>query len=74
MTKLTVANGAVCLSIASSTIENALQVAKANQSLCDVIEIRLDTIKGAGAADFIGQLDKPLLFTNRYKKEGGQFS
>ena len=63
----------ICVSIAASTAATALAGAKEVEAKADVIEIRLDSQKDPEVRTFIGQLDRPLLFTNRPIWEGGGF-
>lgn len=55
-------------------MEKALAAALAVEPFADVIEIRLDSLETPRITPFTTGLQKPLLFTNRAKWEGGSFS
>ena len=61
----------ICVSIASTKIETALDIAKQAEEQADIIEIRLDAMAQPAVDPFIAGLSKPLLFTNRPEWEGG---
>ncbi|MBU0961159.1 MAG: type I 3-dehydroquinate dehydratase [Proteobacteria bacterium] len=63
----------ICVSIGRETIDDALAAADSAASLADVLEIRLDSLSVPAISPFISTLNKPLLFTNRPKWEGGHF-
>lgn len=68
----------ICVSIAapaSSADPTAAALAAAIKAapLADVIEIRLDSLAVKDVLPFTGNIDKPLLFTNRPAWEGGRF-
>jgi 3-dehydroquinate dehydratase type I len=63
----------VCVSVASESVAQALDIAKHSESLADVIEIRLDSLSQPAIEPFVKNLTKPLLFTNRAEWEGGLF-
>jgi len=64
----------ICVSIASTKIEIALDIAKQAEEQADIIEIRLDALAQPAVAPFIAGLSKPLLFTNRPDWEGGNYN
>lgn len=63
----------VCVSVAATTVEEALTCATLAQESADVIEIRLDFLDVPAVKPFIDKLNKPLLFTNRPEWEGGNY-
>lgn len=63
----------ICVSIGRETIDDALAAADSAAALADVMEIRLDSLAVPAISPFITTLNKPLLFTNRPKWEGGLF-
>jgi len=63
----------VCVSVASETADQAIEIAKHSEPHADVIEIRLDSLSQPDVAPFMKNLVKPLLFTNRPTWEGGAF-
>ncbi len=62
-----------CVSIGEKSQQLALQAAQDISSQADVIEIRLDCMDTIQVAPFLKSLNKPTLFTNRPKWEGGSF-
>jgi 3-dehydroquinate dehydratase-1/3-dehydroquinate dehydratase/shikimate dehydrogenase len=67
-------NGKICVSIAESDSERALEVAAGAAEQAAVLEIRLDALARPAVAPFVEQLDVPLLFTCRPIWEGGGFT
>jgi len=63
----------ICVSIASTKTETALDIAKQAEEQADIIEIRLDALAQPAVDPFIAGLSKPLLFTNRPDWEGGNY-
>jgi len=64
----------ICVSIARKSIDDAVVVAESVSSQADVLEIRLDALENPDVSPFLKKIETPLLFTNRPKWEGGQFS
>ena len=64
----------ICVSVASTIIETALDIAKQAEEQADIIEIRLDVLEQPAVDPFIAGLSKPLLFTNRPDWEGGNYT
>ncbi len=64
-------DGKICVSIAASTVTEALKIARTVTT--DVLEIRLDSLVKAAIRPFFDTLKTPLLFTNRPVWEGGNF-
>ena len=64
----------ICVSIGRETIDDALAVADSVAPLADVLEIRLDRLAVPAVSPFVSSLSVPLLFTNRPRWEGGNFS
>lgn len=62
----------ICISIAASDIDQALEAAQAATKQAQVIEIRLDTLKNPDVKPFVELIKTPLLFTNRPTWEGGE--
>ena len=72
------AAGVVCVVIAADAAAGdpqaeALGAAKQAEATADVIEIRLDSIPQPEIGNFIKELSRPLLFTNRPLWEGGLY-
>jgi len=63
----------ICVSIMADSTAAAISLARQNQEVADVLEIRLDRLADPSIAPFTEALRKPLLFTNRAKWEGGHF-
>lgn len=63
----------ICLSLAESTVSEALALAQRFEAQADVIEVRLDLLDKPVVAPFIDRLSTPLLFTNRPQWEGGNW-
>jgi 3-dehydroquinate dehydratase-1/3-dehydroquinate dehydratase/shikimate dehydrogenase len=68
----------VCVSIAAEAAAvdpqaEVLGAARQAEALADVIEIRLDSIPQPEINNFIKELNRPLLFTNRAQWEGGLY-
>lgn len=63
----------ICVSVTGKTTKEAIAVAQQAESLADVIEIRLDSLAKPDVHAFIKALKKPLLFTNRPTREGGNY-
>ncbi|MBU0943091.1 MAG: type I 3-dehydroquinate dehydratase [Proteobacteria bacterium] len=63
----------ICVSIGRETIDDVLAAADSVGSGADVLEIRLDSLAVPAISPFVNTLQKPLLFTNRPKWEGGRF-
>ncbi|MGV1097792.1 type I 3-dehydroquinate dehydratase [Thiovibrio sp. JS02] len=61
----------LCVSIAGADVAEALALAKKNEAVADVLEIRLDSMRQPAIAPFLAELAKPLLFTHRPAWEGG---
>jgi len=66
--------GKICVSIAGHDLAMTLASAKEAESLADVLEIRLDAMADPAVQPFLDSINKPLLFTNRAKWEGGAFN
>ncbi|OGQ98136.1 MAG: type I 3-dehydroquinate dehydratase [Deltaproteobacteria bacterium RIFOXYD12_FULL_55_16] len=71
MAPATTTSRRLCVSIASATSAEALTLARESEAVADVIEIRLDSMTDPDIPLFLGQLSRPLLFTNRPAWEGG---
>ncbi len=66
--------GKVCVVVAENTVAASLHLAKQQQALADVIEIRLDTLCDPAIQPFMNELSAELLFTMRPTWEGGNFA
>ncbi len=64
----------ICVSIAGKSRRDILESAEQAEPLADVLEIRLDGIDKPEIKPFLQGLNKPVLFTNRAKWEGGNFA
>lgn len=63
--------GQICLSINGTSAEMVLEVAARHGADADIVEIRLDLLDKPECQPFFKKIDRPLLFTNRPKWEGG---
>jgi 3-dehydroquinate dehydratase-1/3-dehydroquinate dehydratase/shikimate dehydrogenase len=64
----------VCVSVAGQDSAVMLTSAQQAEPLADILEIRLDGLQTPATEPFLQGLTTPLLFTNRAKWEGGNFS
>lgn len=64
----------ICVSIAESDIQTAIDAAQNAVGQADVIEIRLDALTSPTITPFIDDIPAPVLFTNRPTWEGGNYS
>jgi 3-dehydroquinate dehydratase-1/3-dehydroquinate dehydratase/shikimate dehydrogenase len=65
--------GGICASVAAPDWQAALDTARPVAGLVDVVEIRLDTMAEINLPAMCRCIERPLLFTNRPKWEGGAF-
>jgi 3-dehydroquinate dehydratase-1 len=64
----------ICVALSGATSADILASAHQAADRADVLEIRLDSMTDPAITPFLGTLATPLLFTNRAKWEGGNFS
>ncbi len=70
----TVKTPAVCGAVRSNTVAGMIKtVKKAFSEGADLVELRIDAIKGASGLDELFKIKKPIILTNRPKREGGEF-
>ncbi len=68
----------ICIPITAGNIDDALSEASLASKHADLIELRLDYISGIGNAEtclekFLEAKTRPIIVTNRPKREGGNF-
>jgi 3-dehydroquinate dehydratase / shikimate dehydrogenase len=63
----------ICVPIVGPTMSRALEDIPKASELADIIELRLDLIDDVNLANLLKATDKPVIVTNRNKREGGQF-
>ena len=64
----------ICVSIAESQVQAAIDAAQNVAEQADVIEIRLDALTSPTITPFIDNISTSILFTNRPTWEGGNYS
>jgi 3-dehydroquinate dehydratase / shikimate dehydrogenase len=67
----------ICLVCAADTISAALRLAAENRRGVDLLELRVDHLRGdetAAAARFPGLVDLPVILTVRRERDGGRFA
>jgi 3-dehydroquinate dehydratase type I len=65
--------GKLCVPIVETSVERAYTAIKEADRLADLIELRVDYLRGVDLALFLGNRLKPLIVTNRRKEEGGRY-
>ena len=65
--------GKICLPIVETTLEKAFRAVEEGNRLADLIELRVDYLKGAGWEKLLKAGKKPLIVTNRRRAEGGRY-
>ena len=63
----------ICVPIVGPGMQQALKDLHDAESYADLIELRLDLIKESDLKQLIDKSRKPVIVTNRSKKEGGQY-
>jgi len=63
----------VCLPIVEKTAKNALKAIKKANGLADLIELRMDYLRGSELGPLLNAREKPFIITNRRKEEGGKY-
>ena len=63
--------GRICVAVAAENAEGAVALARPVLPLVDVVEVRLDAMVRPQVATCCRLIDRPLLFTNRARWEGG---
>ena len=63
----------ICVPIIGPKMNRALEDIPKALEVADIIELRLDLIDDVNLADLLKALDKPVIVTNRHKREGCQF-
>jgi 3-dehydroquinate dehydratase / shikimate dehydrogenase len=63
----------ICVPIIGPTMSRALEDIPKASEVADIIELRLDLIDDVNLAELLKAVDKPVIVTNRHKREGGQF-
>ena len=65
--------GKICIPIVEKTTEKALRSIKQVNRWADIIELRVDYLRGVKLPLFLENRKKPFIVTNRRKDEGGQY-
>ncbi len=65
--------GKICVSIVEKTAEKALRSIKEVNRWADIIELRVDYLRGVKLPLLLENRKKPFIVTNRRKDEGGQY-
>ncbi|GAB4339978.1 MAG: type I 3-dehydroquinate dehydratase [Desulfobulbaceae bacterium] len=66
--------GRICAAVAAEDTAGAIRAARAVGTAVDVVEIRLDGMREYSISELCGHIHTPLLFTNRPRWEGGNFT
>ena len=61
----------ICVSIACQSVSETLEAMRRESQKADVLEVRLDYMADPAVRPLMGQVETPLLFTNRAAWEGG---
>lgn len=65
--------GKICIPIVEKTAENALRSIKQVNRWADLIELRVDYLRGVKLSRLLDNRKKPFIVTNRRKDEGGRY-
>jgi 3-dehydroquinate dehydratase type I len=65
--------GKICIPIVEKTAENALRSIKEVNRWADLIELRVDYLRGVKLSRLLDNRKKPFIVTNRRKDEGGRY-
>ena len=65
--------GKLCVPIVETSVERAHAAIKEADRLADLIELRLDYLRGVDLRLLLGKHRKPFIVTNRRKEEGGRY-
>ena len=65
--------GKICIPIVEKTAEKALRSIKQVNRWADIIELRVDYLRGVKLPLLLEKRKKPFIVTNRRKDEGGQY-
>jgi len=65
--------GKICLPIVETTMEKAFRAVEEGNCLADLIELRVDYLRGAALEKLLQAGEKPLIVTNRRRLEGGRY-
>ncbi len=65
--------GKLCVPIVETSVERAYAAIKEAERLADLIELRVDYLRGGDLALLFRNRQKPLIVTNRRKAEGGRY-
>lgn len=66
--------GGICVSVAAPDSGSAFAGVQPVLDQVDIVEIRLDAMTEINIPELCGKINRPLLFTNRAKWEGGNFT
>jgi 3-dehydroquinate dehydratase type I len=64
----------ICIPIAATTTDSAIEKMESASSLADLIELRIDRIPGADLKRLLAARRNPVIVTNRRREEGGGFT
>ena len=64
-------HGGICVAFAVPDSQSAIAAVKPLENDIDVVEIRLDAMQKVSIPELVKGINRPLLFTNRPKWEGG---
>lgn len=63
----------ICIPIVETSVKKAIEAIEQANSLADLIELRVDYLKGPKLAPLMKNRKKPFVITNRRKEEGGRY-
>jgi len=65
--------GEICIPVVETSVEKALAVINEVNPLANLIEIRMDYLRGGSLALLLENRKRPFIITNRRREEGGRY-